>query len=1064
VGKIKKVLWTVILCHFIIIPGFCLGDQTDIFLPVVNPDALIILDISGSMGWTPAGENLYSSTCPNITQCYKNPGIPSYAGPYYSTQQSGTSLCAQSIYNGGKFGDTTACTGPFYVPASCVENENCGNPYSATAPSGHPVNCDRLSIAKRAIFSILDADGNGAINSADYNLLGIRFGYMHYLGCSNEDDGNYSTGCIKLMAGLTTDYSSVWNAVNPETLVHCSATPIAASLVEATSYLTASKTGDTAASCRQKFAIMITDGADTLACNGKGTADSNNYKTRKASVAKAKALADAGYKLFVVGFAGDLDSLAVNTLNWMAYYGGTTNPGATQSGNTSAITPSTNPCNEGSSNDPGNATLSGYAFVASDPADLVAALTQAINTIRQATYSFSVTSVAASRTSSENYLYEASFMPRNDPFWDGYLKKYSLNSDGSTNSVVWEAGQTLKTRNLSSSPRNVFTLRGSFSPPYPDLGFDNPPGQLKVWLGVSTGTLATNIVAYVTGSSTPDNWRLGDIFNSNPIVIGSPSAYYTDALDASSPQAFAGFRSDNQSRQRLLVAGANDGQLHAFQAASTDGTEQWSFIPPNLQQKLQYLYHATDPAPLSQVHTYFADGPITVADVWLGTGDGTSKSKSDWKTLLVFGEGRGVRDQTNNASNTNYLWSNSQYCDSGFNKAYVAGTYKYYCGYHALDVTNTGASRPGYMWQVNADSSPNLTASLPYLGEPWSKMAVGKVKKDGNEKWVGFIGGGYSTGTTSGKGFFVVDLSNGNILWSYTSANNSSMTYIPASPAIVDTDQDGFIDTAYVGDVNGNIWRFKFCTKNDSSSCGTSNWAGGKFFDSSVGTGIVRPIYTATTVAQGSGSLWVLWGTADRENPKSTTGSDHFFAVKDDDRTSTWNINNLQDISASQTNYNGTSKGWYITLSGSGEKIMFDSDVFGGIALFTTYTPPSSSDPCNTQSGTSQLYAIAMTSVTIGGITYDPGAGVLSAPSNSSSKAGGNRSVSLGGGIAKSPVVSQSPLAGNPTNVYLSLSGGGTTSTTITTSAQLGSSPLNTRLTQTAPSSQVLHWRDGRVQ
>jgi type IV pilus assembly protein PilY1 len=348
-------------------------------------------------------------------------------------------------------------------------------------------------------------------------------------------------------------------------------------------------------------------------------------------------------------------------------------------------------------------------------------------------------------------------------------------------------------------------------------------------------------------------------------------------------------------------------------------------------------------------------------------------------------------------------------------------------------------------------------------------MAIGKVKNNGNEKWVGFIGGGYSTGTTSGKGFFVVDLSNGNILWSYTSADSASMTYIPASPAIVDTDNDGFIDTAYVGDLNGNMWRFEFCSKSDSSSCSNTSghWAGGKFFDSSVGTGTVRPIYTAATIARDTSSLWVFWGTGDKENPKGTTGSDRFFAVKDNDHTSTWNINHLQDISdvsGVHTSYNGTSQGWYITLPGSGEKMLFDSTVFGGIALFTTYTPTSSSDPCHNQSGTSQLYAIAMTSVTIGGITYDPGAGVLSAPTNPSSKAGGNKSVALGGGIAKSPVVSQSPLAGNPTDVYLSLSGGGTTTTTITTTAELGASPLNTRLAQTAPSSQVLHWRDGRIQ
>lgn len=571
-------------------------------------------------------------------------------------------------------------------------------------------------------------------------------------------------------------------------------------------------------------------------------------------------------------------------------------------------------------------------------------------------------------------------------------------------------------------------------------------------MGVGTGTLAANIDAYIQGSSTPDDWRLGDIFNSNPIVIGSPSVYYTDPLDHSSPQAFPGFRSDNQSRQRLLVVGANDGQLHAFQA--TGGTEQWSFVPPNLQQKLQYLYHATDPAPLSEVHTYFVDGPITVADVWLGTGDGTSKIKSDWKTLLVFGEGRGVRDQTNNASNANYLWSSSQYCDSSFNSTYTT-TYQYYCGYYALDVTDTSASVPGYKWRLDFTGGPQMQA---YLGEPWSRMAIGKVIISGNETWVGFIGGGYGTAANIGKGFFVVRLSDGHVLWSYTQNTNSSMNYpIPASPAVVDTDTDGFIDTAYVGDLGGNMWRFKFCTKADGTGCNTGNWSGGLLFNAQSSG---RPIYTAATIARDTSSPWVFWGTGDRENPLSTSAVDHFFAVKDD-RTSTYAIGNLQDISG--TIYNGTSAGWYITLSTTGEKALFDPTVFGGIVLFTTYMPYLTSNPCNNMSGTSNLYAISMMQITISGITYAAGAGVLT-PGTAGSKTGGAKSVSLGSGIAKSPVVSQSAQAGKPTDVYLSLSGGGTTSTSILTSAQLGSSPLNSRLTQTAPSTQVLHWRDGRLQ
>ncbi len=194
------------------------------------------------------------------------------------------------------------------------------------------------------------------------------------------------------------------------------------------------------------------------------------------------------------------------------------------------------------------------------------------------------------------------------------------------------------------------------------------------------------------------------------------------------------------------------------------------------------------------------------------------------------------------------------------------------------------------------------------------------------------------------RGFFVVDLSNGNILWSFTKGSSDTqttstqMTYVvPASPAIVDTDNDGFIDTAYVGDLGGNMWRLKFCTQADTSSCNTGNWSGGLLFQASSG----RPIYYAATVARDASSLWVFWGTGDKENPLSTSGPDTFFGVKDNDRTTTYNISNLQDISTEGTIYSGTSSGWYINLAGAGEKVLADPTVFGGIVLFTTYTPDS---------------------------------------------------------------------------------------------------------------------------
>jgi Tfp pilus tip-associated adhesin PilY1 len=918
-------------------------------------------------------------------------------------------------------------------------------------------------MAKNAIKAILDDDNSGTIDDNDEKSLKIRVGYMRFYNCFADDTGgSYSSGCNSLITAIpNTDpppfsspskYSDIWSQVNAENAN--GGTPLASALSEAKLYLDAHKSSDSANTCRQKFVILITDGQDTFACNGNGSdSQSDMYKRRKASVKAAKALKDAGYKVFVVGFGANMPAELQNTLNWMAYYAGTDNPEATKSGNTSAITISTDPCNEGSSNDPGNASLSGYAFLATQASELGDALTRAFDFISSSRISFTASSVAAFRTTSENFLYEASFQPvSGDPFWIGHLRKYSINADGSVGSMERDAGNLLQSID-DPSTRKLYTYVSGAVTPF-DSGHFSAPGQEKKYFNVDTGTQALDIISYIRGEAAknPDDWKLGDIFHSNTITIGSPSAYFTDIH---SPQAFIDFRNSHATRERILVVGANDGQFRAFSAS--DLTEKWSFIPPNQLPRLKFIAHSTEPTTLT--HKYFVDGGVSAADVWLGSGDGTAKSPSDWHTLLVFGEGKGVRDSTNN--NPDYQWSSSSSCDTDFSRTY-SSTYQYYCGYYAFDVTATGATAPVYMWLDGRLNLTNPAEQGPYLGEPWSRMAMGKVIIAGSEKWVGFIGGGYNgtAGDTRGRGFFVVDLSKGDILWSYTKANNASMAYaIPASPAIVDTDNDGFIDTAYVGDLGGNMWRLKFCTQVDGSSCNTGNWSGGLLFEPSER----RPIYTTATVARDTNSLWVFWGTGDKENPLSISGQDSFFAVKDRDRTAT----NLQDVSAVGETYNGTSDGWFISF-GSGEKSLSDPTVFGGIVLFTTYTPtPSSTDPC-ARVGTAKLYALAMMQIAIstggGYYRFDPGAGVLSTPASPSSTTGGARSVTLGTGLAKEPVVSQKPAPGGATDLYISVSGGIGGSTSIVSSVALGSTPLTDRLQTTAPSSQVLHWKDGRLQ
>ena len=64
------------------------------------------------------------------------------------------------------------------------------------------------------------------------------------------------------------------------------------------------------------------------------TARQAMYELRRQTVAATKQLYDAGYKVFVIGFGSTMPLYLQNTLNWMAYYGGTVNPLVAQSGST----------------------------------------------------------------------------------------------------------------------------------------------------------------------------------------------------------------------------------------------------------------------------------------------------------------------------------------------------------------------------------------------------------------------------------------------------------------------------------------------------------------------------------------------------------------------------------------------------------------------------------------------------------------------------------------------------------------------------------------------------------
>jgi Tfp pilus tip-associated adhesin PilY1 len=702
--------------------------------------------------------------------------------------------------------------------------------------------------------------------------------------------------------------------------------------------------------------------------------------------------------------------------------------------------------------------------MATDADKLASYLKTILAQIKATAFSFSQSSIQATRTKDENYIYEASFYPVSaDPFWIGHLKRFGIDSNGNVNSSAdWDAGTQSSLQSANS--RNIFTYKNGAQTLFQDntsyltnadlgLGSTSSDNVKRAAIftfirggETNTVTVGSNIVTYT-------NWKLGDIYHFSPVTIGVPNRYYMDQIDQSTgapscsdamgTNAYAQFYCSHNNRtsaagNRLILVGADDGQFHAFKAAEIGnggGTELWSFIPPNFLPSLQLLAHTAHPTTLT--HNYFVDGAVAAFDVWWpGNGSntsGTSKVTADWHTLAVMNEGRG-----GNATNT--LWSNNSSCSTGLFSKYVnTGAspyvyYPYYCGYWAMDVTNgTTMSNVNIKWLMQTQNS--LTAQA-HLGDPWSKMEMGRVKINGNEKWAGFIGGGYSgndcSASTSsnpcdlrGKSFYVIDVKDGSIIATWTNStvttssgkivntsNNNNMNYdFAATAGIIDSDNDGFIDTAYIGDTGGNVWRFKFCLAADGASCNASSWTMSKFYDSNNAK---TPIYTIISTTLGdrydpAGTWWMFFGTGDVTNPNKFNSSDKFFAVKDINRASSVVLGDLKNISTSTFNRTMTSsdniyKGFYINLNNTdkagdnGEKILANATIFNGALLFSTYVPK---DACLLD-GDAYMDIIDFnnSNYTSGGGTGISGNGMFT---------GNARFENVGTGVTSPPIVSYNP-------------------------------------------------------
>jgi len=952
------------------------ADDTILFTTNVSPDALIAFDLSGSMGSNPGGDWNYQQSyiADENDNCGDEKTYPAYdtTHPY------------KCVSGGYIYGDAS-CNGPYYY----------------TSSGSHTTDCTKLAIAKMAIFKLLDDNGDGQLKQADETSLNVRFGYMRFYNCEAGDSSvDYNSGCNTLRRSFDFKYDKLWNDyIKNEG--NARRTPLASQLKEAKKYLDDHKATDTAQECRKKFIVLVTDGWDTLACGGtydpEEVTRSFGYKRRKATVAAVKDAVQAGYQVFVVGFGADMPLTERNTLNWVAHLGGTNNLSDNDSGDTGSIVFDSNPCLEHAScspdqsnctnapNDPGYKNLSGYAYLAQDATTLGKSLQTILKYIKEKAFSFRAPTVPSVRLTDTENVYISSFTPNTTPLWKGDLKAYALNTNGTlpvdgngfpSQSPVWEASPILG--NTNPDDRKIYTAKSG------NRVIFNSTALTYADLGVANDTERDNLINHVRGFDPWDTdedgsatdiraFKLGDIFHSQAVIVGAPSTFFIDEGYSGT----GGFYNANKDRTKVILAGANDGMLHAFDAAT--GMEKWAFIPPSLLTGLKTMksrwdtYKATGS---TTDHLYYVDGSPRVSDVWFyNTPTDTSKSVDEWKTVLINGLRKGGKT------------------------------------YFALDITDT--TNPVYLWEFPKSTD---AANLALVGGSWSDPTVGKVKieKGGElyERWVAFIGGGFDAKegrketleAAEGRAFFVVDMKTGDILWQYkydAGGENNQMKYsLPAPPTAVDSNSDGYVDKVYIGDLGGQVWVFDL-SSNAITKKSNSLWSGKRLFKAPAGVAEKHNIYHQLSVAFDKNEIpWVFFGTGDRENPIES-GTERFYAVKDDGLGDyPRDESNLKDVTSSANNTFtpplDPKKGWYIRLTEYKEQALGKAAVFNNLVYFTTFSPKETDPDVCTTGGTARLYVME----------YRSGGGALEVDAMADlGGSAGTRWKIIGSGVPSAPTI-----------------------------------------------------------
>ena len=369
---------------------------------------------------------------------------------------------------------------------------------------------------------------------------------------------------------------------------------------------------------------------------------------------------------------------------------------------------------------------------------------------------------------------------------------------------------------------------------------------------------------------TTRTWKLYDAVAAPAIVVNPPRSPDFDPPQnhaakwgVGGTKAGEGFYWDHFNRRTMVYLPSNGGMMHAFEAET--GEELFAYIPDDVMRldsgevvgsrdtlaDFVKLVVAENNGVIN--HQYFLSSPATVREVFLRSDVGAPAGDDEWHTILAFGRGRGGR--------------------------FVTG----------LDITDPLVP----LLRFNRGNREGISdGDYDGLGETWSSPVMGNVLTDpiGGvdrvDQSLAFFGGGYGCNDgEEGRYLFAVRLEDG-LVYHRAKVTSDSSAPIPnnalvAMPRLYNPHQEDVADNrdyvtrAYIGDVQGNIWKL------DTLAVDPNNWSFEKFAELGTDQPITVPV--ALLKDLNSQRIFVLAGTGGDLRVDALTTIFKFLAFVDTD-------------------------------------------------------------------------------------------------------------------------------------------------------------------------------------